>query len=776
MGGKSFVYNKGSSEDDKKEDQLRFNFGVFFDGTLNNMYNTDARRKSRNETKDSFIDTQSDKYKNDLAREASAREKVLEDKKNGGLADVGTPERRYQDYLLGVERSEQDQMGTDNSYSNDYTNVARMWTCCKENYRIYIEGMGSKELQQDSQDGFAFGAGETGIRGRVRTACEKVAEKILDAKRNTTRINKIKEITIDIFGFSRGAASARNFAYEIKKDQTKPDVKQILVGVKNGPARTPIYKDGFFDEDGIEVNKDLLIDDYLPPHGHLGLSLYKDEDVNITPEELKDITLNIRFIGIYDTVSSYYEEGKLGSGGEELKAASEFLGPTNFANDVEELHLNDIECQKMVHFTAQDEHRKNFSLTQITPVKCRAIEKSFPGVHCDIGGAYENGPEIIDEIATRKNDGGKSGVKKIVDNLLENYWYEKHELEEKKQTPLDISIKAALLEKLASTSLLVTPGGLWLRKKLKENTFYHKLTGTKKIVRKEYSYIPLHFMDEYARKTSMLDFISDDVEDKYPLETATYQVPGEKTFWDKLFNRETKEIIDYLGNDGRFLERIKKNMRGYVMETDDDAYAWEFKTDEQIADENRIKAEAEFEASRDEIEAEIEEYTEKQKGWKESRRIILKQKEEEKYKEKVFGRLQKTVVTDGQLQKTAVTDGQLSPINSSQDDYINNEQPVRFFINDELVYKDGKDYFNTNDELVDINGKLVKDGEEYTNANGKLDMSPVNIEEVSVTPFDLQKDLRILRHDYCHYSATRDYFGMEPNDDRKRRHYNKPTA
>ncbi|WP_185965917.1 hypothetical protein [Flavobacterium sp. ZT3R18] len=47
--GKSFVYNTGSAEDDKKDDELRFDFGVFIDGTLNNKENTRLRRKYRNE-------------------------------------------------------------------------------------------------------------------------------------------------------------------------------------------------------------------------------------------------------------------------------------------------------------------------------------------------------------------------------------------------------------------------------------------------------------------------------------------------------------------------------------------------------------------------------------------------------------------------------------------------------------------------------------------------------------------------------------------------------
>jgi hypothetical protein len=35
--GKSFVYNAGSADDDIKDDELRLNFGIFIDGTLNNI-------------------------------------------------------------------------------------------------------------------------------------------------------------------------------------------------------------------------------------------------------------------------------------------------------------------------------------------------------------------------------------------------------------------------------------------------------------------------------------------------------------------------------------------------------------------------------------------------------------------------------------------------------------------------------------------------------------------------------------------------------------------
>jgi hypothetical protein len=41
--GKSFVYNTGASDDDKKEDEIRAEFGVFIDGTLNKQRKYEKR-------------------------------------------------------------------------------------------------------------------------------------------------------------------------------------------------------------------------------------------------------------------------------------------------------------------------------------------------------------------------------------------------------------------------------------------------------------------------------------------------------------------------------------------------------------------------------------------------------------------------------------------------------------------------------------------------------------------------------------------------------------
>ena len=93
--GKSFVFNTGASDDDKQKNDIRAEFGVFIDGTLNNLKNTDTRKKIRGETDDNLkleknektgeyeyindvvIDTNSEKYKSDLQKEANHRKAIL---------------------------------------------------------------------------------------------------------------------------------------------------------------------------------------------------------------------------------------------------------------------------------------------------------------------------------------------------------------------------------------------------------------------------------------------------------------------------------------------------------------------------------------------------------------------------------------------------------------------------------------------------------------------------------------------------------------------------
>ncbi len=352
------------------------------------------------------------------------------------------------------------------SYYNEYSNVARMWEFYDTPTRIYIDGIGTQSNQGDSTEGSALGTGVTGVRAKVRKGCEEIVKKI----KILTDKKKIEVLTLDAFGFSRGAAAARNFVYEINKAAY---------------AAIPIAIEGtviFTDSDGRATSERML-----PEYGHLGLAL-KQSGITVD-------SIVVRFLGIYDTVASYgiYHQ-----------------------NDVAELHLNEITTtNKIVHFTAQNEHRANFSLSNINNARSKDaahIEKSLPGVHSDIGGSYlDNVDETIEKISTEY--WGVEDLERERAMLIGEGWF----------LPNEITI---------------------IRNKVTSN----RLTGTRRLSN-GYSYIPMHFMCTYATTYRRpVPFRQNALEAKYTINNVTVEKGG----------------VVIAPND--FLIEIKNNLRPYVFE------------------------------------------------------------------------------------------------------------------------------------------------------------------------------------------------------------------
>jgi hypothetical protein len=523
--GKSFVYNTGTSEDSLLKDELQLSFGIFIDGTLNNKKNTELRRKYRNGGVENLTDEQ---IKKSVEKDEAAYDAL----KNKEITDKTSEKDQY---LIASHRSWLDKKGTDNSFSNDYTNVARMWKCCdKEKYAIYVEGMGTLDNLMDNQDGFAFGSGTTGIRAKVRKGCQDLATKVFAQNKDKKKV--LTQITVDVFGFSRGAASARNFAHEVNvKKAYAPKQTEIPDGFypvnpysTRDEAPRQKYRTALADDDGVEIDSAGLVDGMLPRMGYLGYCLLKDGVVSA--EELEEIKVVIRFLGVYDTVSSYYEKGgQLGAydykgeliDDDQIPKLAVQKFSSQFLENVKPLNLNNFGyVQKIVHFTAKDEHRLNFDLTRIAGANLvtRIIEKNFPGVHCDIGGAYENEIEIKDKLEVARFFHGD--LKNLMEQLIKEHWFNKDQ----------IDIDGRFLN-------TITFGAM------------HRTINTSRPLRKEYSYIPLHFMEEFCRQTSMKDYLIRKTESDYPIDS----------------------------ND--FLTSVRTHLRGYIF---NDGKEWEFKDDQQL--------------------------------------------------------------------------------------------------------------------------------------------------------------------------------------------------
>ena len=155
----------------KKEDKKKVNvtFNMFFDGTMNNMINTKARKESNSPDVKGVFDKKSNKK--------------------------------------------------DDSYMNFYSNVALLFmnniVKKEENIiSIYTEGIGTYDKKSDQV--FPGGAmGESiliylrGVKDKVMRGIAQMKEKA-KAKYFDKKI-EIGRVTINVFGFSRGAAAARYF-------------------------------------------------------------------------------------------------------------------------------------------------------------------------------------------------------------------------------------------------------------------------------------------------------------------------------------------------------------------------------------------------------------------------------------------------------------------------------------------------------------------------------------------------------------------------------------
>lgn len=442
------------SEDE--ENLLNIEFIIFFDGTLNNKQNTKERENATSIYKKNSIKTW--------------KEKQVSEKK-------------------------------DTSYDNDWSNIARMSESCKdEKYSIYISGVGTEDRKKDDSDGFAFGSGKMGIRDKVLKGCEEIVKRIKKKLLNKT---SLETLTLDVCGFSRGAAAARNFVYEINKIKYKPSLYTPPV---EGGMPIPVDSDGNYTD-----RKE------FPARGYLGLELLK---AGITVEKIK-----VRFLGIYDTVSSYNPSFSL---------------KPNFKNDVEELHLDDITTAKnIVHFIAADEHRENFDLTNVAYDKDAkgkkqvpvyyGTEKVFPGVHSDIGGSYLSEEEWVREIATDWLY--QKRLKPVEEKIISEGWYNKKQLFYlKKSVPTWIPI----------------PG--------MHSKTYWALSG-KRFLWKSYSYIPLKFMVEKANAAGCSQLLLEKINQKYDFSK------------DSLLLRVEKRLRNYVFGNGKSYEfkwfhEINKKYKG----------------------------------------------------------------------------------------------------------------------------------------------------------------------------------------------------------------------
>ncbi|MBQ0744657.1 MAG: PAAR domain-containing protein [Pseudomonas sp.] len=292
------------------EQRITLRLGMFFDGTGNNLANAALTEQCRRQDLQDF-DPETLQTITQLCESQQYR-----DTNGDGLFDQ-------------VPGS---------SYGNAMTNVALLFdlyedqvdqqmdtTAKQAHLKVYIEGTGTRSGGADSLRGLATGQGVTGVTARVAQTPDAIVLQLDRLMSNNPQL-VIERVEFDIFGFSRGAATARHFANEL----LKPDGGLLSTTLNQSlPALTADFD--------------------WPKH------------------------VCINFIGLFDTVAAMVDPA-LGD-----------LNPGNARNPGINLYLPPDCARKVVQLTAQHEERYLFSLNQVDPAH---EEISLPGVHSDIGGGY----------------------------------------------------------------------------------------------------------------------------------------------------------------------------------------------------------------------------------------------------------------------------------------------------------------------------------------------------------------------------------------------------
>lgn len=403
IGGKEPV-----TEELQKSQNVKYEiyFGVFFDGTSNNMIQgKTARRIRRNHAKSGkkglkkiisygWAGDNRHKYENEvlIGKEPENKENELENIEKaigGGSFKDGYEGIINQEFSNNVLNKLNKIMVTDGGFSN----IAILFSKYKGKkiedsdnvktivYKIYVEGSGANDIKEWNTGlgakGLGFGVSKTGVVALVSKAVSAVHSRL----KVFSNVNIDVRLHFDVFGFSRGAACARLFSYLVKRDKSDTLEKREVEFSK------------YYCKDLYEDNRLPFLDDYTYD----------------TSNEIKGKTKEVSFLGIFDTVVSIGMLRRKKGTSQLDNDSNNFLDKNNVINPLragfsldrdfdENLHDLNVKEYGMYspqlgvptfHICAMDEFRENFALTDVGEnVPKNSLELFLPGCHSDIGGGY----------------------------------------------------------------------------------------------------------------------------------------------------------------------------------------------------------------------------------------------------------------------------------------------------------------------------------------------------------------------------------------------------
>jgi len=380
--------DKNKYEAFKKIEEVKLRIGVFFDGTGNNRYNSDSVYYNKKYSNPPLEVDKIDQIKN-------LKSFVIE---------------------------------SGSSYWNNYSNIALLHDLYEEKLdrdpdsnvfqklqsKVYIQGIGTLQDEEDDMLGSGMGEGDRGVISRVEQACQQIADRIASTFDNIAeqKTMKIVSIQYDVFGFSRGAAAARHFCNEILKigkDKNpgsglnmplsglkRPNIKEL----KKTKETRPSIKQ--FKSEAYKVVKDNLrvVQQINAPEKDVFVGGKLGEYLKKNKIDYPKYNVSVEFLGLFDTVISQMLERKgiLDAARNPITGIiATRLNPvigmlTNSVSLIKKVNTNlsNPHIKKILQLKAETEWRDNFPITPIGSISntTNAKELGVLGAHSDIGGAY----------------------------------------------------------------------------------------------------------------------------------------------------------------------------------------------------------------------------------------------------------------------------------------------------------------------------------------------------------------------------------------------------
>ncbi|MGF1751400.1 DUF2235 domain-containing protein [Vibrio cionasavignyae] len=292
-----------------------FRIGVFFDGT------------GANDKNDAYKELRGNKSRSNVARLFAAYPQIQGESAAIYVSGVGTADIEDDSQRPSIIDAEKDETGPEQAlgvsaqqaFGGDFADA--------------IAGISGKVLLN-------YVDGENGAFYKWQSLLSTLRDIATD---ESSGYQAATHVVFDVIGFSRGAALSRHFVNALY--QGLPDYHRQITGKQTDVTIHPHLL-------GNETNKTF------------------SEEGGYERDDTKGVS--VRFLGLFDTVGSFYLAGNNDEG--------------NF-----QLGLEPTMATTVLQLVAEHEYRKNFPLTSLSRdnwLPDNFHQEYFPGCHTDVGGGY----------------------------------------------------------------------------------------------------------------------------------------------------------------------------------------------------------------------------------------------------------------------------------------------------------------------------------------------------------------------------------------------------